>query len=197
MKKYFKLICFILVLSVPFFIGCRPRFTGPAPFVYIPDPNLNPPGTLPIARERVPIRIGIESVANVENFATNWMTRQLEELGNFDITFEVYPAGQLSQTIALMVMAGGRDLPCVVIGNIDIGTATRYGQAGMFLPLNAFYENSAYWSLKAAQDLDIDPFRYVTSYDGNIYGLWGINVSLNNTFNNGRLMSLNVIAMKR
>jgi putative aldouronate transport system substrate-binding protein len=189
MKNIIKIICAALVLLALFCTGCRPnRIGGPQAFVYSPDPNLNPPGTLPIAKERVSLKIGIESVANVENFKTNWMTQKLEEMGNFDLSFEIYPAGELSQKIALMVMAGGNDLPDVIIGAIDIGTATRYGQAGMIIPTNAFYENSAYWSKISAQDLDIDPLKYVTSYDGNIYGLYGINVSLNNTYSNGRLM---------
>jgi putative aldouronate transport system substrate-binding protein len=168
--------------------GCgRQKGAGAARAEYSPDANLNAPGTLPIAKERVSLRVGIEAQPNVENFETNWMTRQLEEQGNFDLTFEVYPAGDRLQKLELMVMAGGSDLPDVVIGPISIGAATKYGQAGMILPLNEYYEHSAYWSKEAAKDLDIDPLKYVTSYDGNVYGMYGINVSLNNTYNNGRI----------
>ncbi|GHV57074.1 ABC transporter substrate-binding protein [Spirochaetia bacterium] len=156
--------------------------------VYQPDPNLNALGVLPIAKNKVPLKIGIEAQANVENFQTNWMSRQLAERGNFDLTFEVYPAGEMAQKVELMVMAGGSDLPDVIIGTIDIGVATKYGQAGMIIPTNAYYANSAYWSKESAKDLDQDPLKYVTSYDGNIYGLYGINVSLNNSYSNGRLM---------
>jgi putative aldouronate transport system substrate-binding protein len=154
---------------------------------YSVDPNLNPLGTLPIVKEKVSLKIGIESQANVEDFETNWMTAQLEAQGNFDLSFEVYPSGDRLQKVELMVMAGGADLPDVIMGPISIGTATKYGQAGMIIPTNTYYQNSAYWSREASKDLDIDPLKYVTSYDGNIYGLFGINVSLNNTYNNGRL----------
>jgi putative aldouronate transport system substrate-binding protein len=155
--------------------------------VYHPDPNLNTVGALPVAKNKVHLKIGIEAQVNVEDFETNWMTRQLEQQGNFDLSFEVYPAGDLAQKVELMVMAGGADLPDVIIGPFSIGTATKYGQAGMIIPTNDYYQNSAYWSKEASKDLDIDPLKYVTSYDGNIYGLYGINVSLNNSYNNGRI----------
>ncbi|MDR0759444.1 MAG: extracellular solute-binding protein [Treponema sp.] len=151
------------------------------------DANLNPVGVLPINKEKISLKIGIEAQPNVEDFETNWMTKQLEEKGNFDLSFEVYPSGDRLQKLELMMMAGGADLPDVVIGPISIGAATKYGQAKMIVPLNDYYENSAYWSKEAAKDLDIDPLKYVTSYDGNIYGLYGINVSLNNTYSNGRI----------
>jgi putative aldouronate transport system substrate-binding protein len=179
----------LLVAGAALYTGCRK--TGGAANgsieVYHPDPNLNPLGTLPIAKDKVHLKIGIEAQANVEDFETNWMTRQLEQQGNFDLSFEVYPSGDLAQKVELMVMAGGKDLPDVIIGTFNIGTATKYGQAGMIVPTNAYYQNSAYWSKEASGDLDIDPLKYVTSYDGNIYGLYGINVSLNNTYNNGRI----------
>jgi putative aldouronate transport system substrate-binding protein len=135
----------------------------------------------------VSLRIGIEAQRNVEDFETNWMTKQLEEKGNFDLSFDVYPSGDRLQKLELMVMAGGADLPDVIIGPINIGVATKYGQAKMIIPLNDYYEKSAYWSREASKDLDIEPLKYVTSYDGNIYGLYGINVSLNNSYMNGRI----------
>jgi putative aldouronate transport system substrate-binding protein len=194
MKSPIKLASFglalLLAAGLVFHSGCGGRrgnaVNGNAG-VYKPDPNLNEPGTLPIAKEKVTLKIGIETQPNVEDFETNWMTRQLEQQGNFDLRFEVYPAGELLQKVELMVMAGGADLPDVIIGPVGIGTAAKYGQAGMVIPTNQFYQNSAWWSKEAAKDLDIDPLKYVTSYDGNIYGLFGINVSLNNTYSNGRI----------
>jgi hypothetical protein len=67
--------------------------------IYSADPNLNPLGNLPIAKEKVSLRIGIESQANVEDFETNWMTAQLEERGNFDLSFEVYPSEDRLQKV--------------------------------------------------------------------------------------------------
>lgn len=183
-------LALLLAGGMVFYAGCG-RQTGAAgdgsAGTYSPDTNLNPLGVLPIVKEKVSLKIGIEAQANVEDFETNWMTTQLEEKGNFDLSFEVYPSGDRLQKLELMVMAGGADLPDVIIGLINIGAATKYGQAKMIIPLNDYYQNSAYWSKEASGDLDIDPLKYVTSYDGNIYGLYGINVSLNNTYNNGRI----------
>jgi putative aldouronate transport system substrate-binding protein len=179
----------LLMICLLFCIGCtrKAETTVNTGGIYIPDTNLNAPGILPIAINKVSLKIGIEAQPNVEDFKTNWMTKQLEEQGNFELSFEVYPAGEMLQKVELMVMAGGKDLPDIIIGPISIGTATKYGQAGMIIPVNAYYRNSAYWSKRASEDLDIDPLKYITSYDGNIYGLYGINVSLNNSYNNGRI----------
>jgi putative aldouronate transport system substrate-binding protein len=190
MKKLMAMVFALALLPGIVFAGGRGQ-SGSTPAGsggYQPDPNLNPLGTLPIAKTTVPLKIGIESQANVEDFETNWMTRQLERRGNFNLTFEVYPSGERAQKVELMVMAGGADLPDAVIGGIDLGSATKFGQAGMIIPTNAYYANSAYWSKGSAKDLDLDPLKYVTSYDGNIYGIYGINVSLNNSYSAGRLM---------
>jgi putative aldouronate transport system substrate-binding protein len=88
-----------------------------------------------------------------------------------------------------MVMAGGADLPDALIGNFDLAAATKYGQAGMLIPLNTYYRNSAYYINQAKKDLSLDPEKYVTSYDGNIYGMYGINESLNNQYSLARIMA--------
>jgi putative aldouronate transport system substrate-binding protein len=157
--------------------------------VYQRDPNLNAPGTFPINKKKVALRIGIEQNAMVEDHETNWMTRQLEEKGNYDLSFEVYPAGEMRQKLELMVMAGGADLPDILIGGFDLAAITKYGQAGMIIPTNVYYKNSAHYINESKKDLSIsDPEKYVTSYDGNIYGLWGLNSSRNNDFSADRIL---------
>ena len=186
-----KVLVFFLIFLAGFMVfaagGSQNQPVVQSGSVYRADPNLNAPGVFPIAKTRVPLKIGIEAAANVENHQTNWMTRQLEERGNFSLTFEVYPTGERAQKVELMVMAGGNDLPDAIIGPISMGIATKYGQAGMIIPLNMYYENCAYWSREAAKDVDFDPLKYVTSSDGNIYGVYGINVSLNNSYSAGRI----------
>jgi len=187
MRKLFFTFLIIFTASLAFTSGGQGGTQIVAPSSYRPDPNLNAPGVLPIAKNRVPLKIGIDSQANVQDFETNWMTNQLRERANFDLTFEVYPAGQRNQQVELKIMAGGADLPDVVMGTIDIGVATKYGQAGMIIPTNIYYENVAYWSKDRVKDLEYNPLNYVTSYDGNIYGLYGLNVSVNNSYAPGRI----------
>jgi putative aldouronate transport system substrate-binding protein len=154
---------------------------------YQRDPNLNAPGTFPINKQKVALKIGVQQNAMVEDWETNWYTRQIEEKGNYDLSFEVYPGGEMNQKVELMVMAGGADLPDVLIGGFGIATVTKYGQAGMIIPTNIYYQNSAYYINEAKKDLSVDPEKYVTSYDGNIYGMYGILESLNNQYSNGRM----------
>lgn len=153
------------------------------------DPNLNPLGEFPICKETVSLKIGMPQMAAVENFETNWQTLQLEEKGNFDLSFEMYAGDEIVQKIELMIVAGGNDLPDVIMHGLG-GQANlvKYGQAGMILPLNDYYENSAYWINDSLSRIELDVFKYVTSYDGNIYGMFRMLQSLNNEYSPARLM---------
>jgi putative aldouronate transport system substrate-binding protein len=188
-----KLIFVLLVLTAAALVFAgggqgSTQGTGSVGGPYQRDPNLNAPGVFPVNKTTVPLKIGLQHNAMVEDWKTNWMTRQFEQRGNYNLSFEVYPAGELTQKVELMVMAGGADLPDVIIGGFSVATATKFGQAGMVIPTNVYYENSAHYINIAENDLSIDPRKYVTSYDGNIYGLYGINVSLNSQYSSGRIM---------
>jgi putative aldouronate transport system substrate-binding protein len=159
--------------------------------VYQRDPNLNPPGTFPINKQKVALRFGVEQSGMIENWETNWMTRHIEEKGNYDLSFEVYPTGEMNQKLELMVMAGGADLPDVLItgsAGFNLAAITKYGQAGMIIPTNIYYQNSAYFINQVKKDLSFDPVKYVTSYDGNIYGMYFAGSAANSEHSAGRIM---------
>jgi len=121
MKKLCIILLILLTASLIFAGGQSGAQTGPRTTVYQRDPNLNPPGTFPLNKNTVPLKIGVQQNAMVEDWATNWQTQQIEKIGNYKITWEVYPANELNQKVELMVMAGGGDLPDVVFGNPGIG----------------------------------------------------------------------------
>ena len=191
-----KAVLKLMILALTLFVTINAVWAGGGnqsgsatrPVAYVRDPNLNPPGVFPINKQTVSLKVGLQQNAMVENWKTNWMTREFEKRGNFNLNFEVYPAGEMNQKIELMVMAGGADLPDVLFGSFNLATVTKYGQAGMVIPTNIYYENSAHFINIAAKDLSIDPKKYVTSWDGNIYGVYGINESLNNQYSIGRVM---------
>ena len=190
-KVYLWVIVLLVSLSLCLWAGggSQTRQAGAQPQgAYQRDPNLNLPGVFPINKTKVSLKVGIQQSATVEDWKTNWMTLQMEKNGNYDLIFEIYPAGEMAQKFELMVMAGGMDLPDVMMGGISLATATKYGQAGMIIPTNDYYKNSAHFINQAMSELDIDPFKYITSYDGNIYGVFGITVSLNNEFSAARIM---------
>jgi putative aldouronate transport system substrate-binding protein len=156
---------------------------------YRRDPNLNVPGAFPINKQRVALKLGVEQNPYVENFETSWMTQKLEEQGNYDLSFEIYPVRELAQKTELMVMAGGEDLPDIIMGSgLTLTSLTKYGQAGMIIPTNQYYEHSTHFIKESMQDLPIEPLKYVTSYDGNIYGLFGVTVSIYNQFSPSRIL---------
>ena len=178
------ILIFLILLAIPVFAsgsqsGNQAR---PASGVYQRDSNLNAPGTLPIAKTTVPLRIGVEHNPRVENFQTNWQVLQLERNANFKLTFEVYPMGELNQKIELMVMAGGADLPDMVWGDQSLGVVTKYGQAGMVIRTNDYWQTSAYYYNQRKGEFTIDLLKYITSYDGNIYGMFGILESIQSDY---------------
>jgi putative aldouronate transport system substrate-binding protein len=136
----------------------------------------------------VALKIGVGQNRVIEDWETNWMTRQIEEKGNYDLSFEVYPAGETNQKLELIVMAGGADLPDVALGDFKHGVLVKYGQAGMIIPTNVYYQNSAHYYNLAKGGFDIDILKYVTSYDGNIWGMFSHFVGLTNDYANGWVM---------
>jgi putative aldouronate transport system substrate-binding protein len=189
MKKLMVMVLALALLpGIVFAGGGSQSRSAPGGGGYQPDPNLNPPGTFPINKQKVALKIGVQQNVTVENWETNWMTRQIEEKGNYDLSFEVY-AGEMNQKIELMVMAGGADLPDVFIsGGLDIASVTKWGQAGMVIPLNTYYANSTYYIKEAQKDLAVDALKYSTSYDGNIYGMFKLLSWVNNEVSGGRIM---------
>ena len=83
-KRIQMLLCLLLCLA----------FTAPA-LAWEGDPNLNPPGELPICKEKVTLSIGVAGNPNVIDFETNRMTQMLEEEGNFDLNFVTFTVKEM------------------------------------------------------------------------------------------------------
>ena len=75
------------------------------------DPNINEPGVFPVCKETVALSVAVPQNANVIDWETNEQTKWLEEKGNFDLSFEVYPSSEMTTQLTLSVTAGGDDLP--------------------------------------------------------------------------------------
>ncbi len=158
------------------------------------DPNLNPPGTLPIAKERITLTVGVPQNAVIENWETNLQTLALEEDTNIDLSFVEFPSNstEFLQKVELMIMAGGNDLPDVLLNALG-GQANliKYAQAGMIVPTTDFYQNLAYHIDQVTQKTAMtknELLSYVTAYDGNVYGVFTVAESINNQYSRGRVM---------
>lgn len=150
------------------------------------DPNLNKPGEFPICKETVTLSIGLSKSDKVEDYDTNKMTLALEEKGNFDLQFEYYPSGsEATQKVELMLSAGGKDLPDVLLVGLSDKSTALYGEGGFFVPMNDYIENSsAYISAAVERFADKNFLAQFTSPDGNVYTAPRYTESLVNEYEN-------------
>ena len=156
--------------------------------------DLNAPGQLPISNERLHFTIGVPNLTTVEDWETNEQTLKLEKDLNVDLDFVLFPydKNERIQKLELMIMAGGDDLPDIIMGDCgDLSNIVRYGEMGMILPTTEYYKNDAYWTEDTCKEGGMskeDLLRYVTCYDGEIYGVFQYNGSPNNCYSEARCM---------
>ena len=211
-KMYRKLSCIVLsaVISISLLSGCSSQKeegavsnestsqtaagsetaseaeTSEEAFVH--DSNLNEPGEvgegLPtICKETVSITIGLPQSPNVEDYDTNKQTLWLEKVGNYDIAFKLYPSEEFSTQINLAAAAGGGDLPDILLVNGQSDSVVNsWGAAGIIIPLNDYYENSAYYLPEAIERTGVDYYSQITAPDGNMYYVPVYNQSLTNEY---------------
>ncbi len=161
------------------------------------DPNLRDPGDLPACIETVSLKIGVPQSPVIEDWETNLQTLELEKDLNMDLSFELLPfdSSELIQKVELMIMAGGDELPDAILHSIGgLANLTKYGQMGMFVKTNDYYDHLAYFTQTSLETLELVPLtkddllKYVTSYDGNIYGVARFFTSINNSYAASRIM---------
>ena len=139
------------------------------------DNGLPAPGVLPFVTEPVTLTIGIAQHPLTTDFEDNYFTNLVEKETGVSLDFELFPSDgtEANQKFSLMVSAD-QTLPDILcLGFSDIERYT-YGSSGVFLPLNEYFENDAFffnetldkWASPSEKE---DIFKYGTSTDGNIY----------------------------
>ena len=105
------------------------------------DPNLNAPGTLPLVKEPITLTVAIASNAAVEDWATNTMTKILEEDTGIHLEFIEIPSDEFVTKMDLQFLSG-ENLPDVYIHNNFGGQANlvAWGEAGAIIPVNEYYD---------------------------------------------------------
>ncbi len=155
------------------------------------DDNVNTPGILPIVKEPITLTVAITSNNAVEDWATNTMTRILEEDTGIHLEFTQIPSDEFVTKIDLMMLSDDK-LPDIIIHNGFGGQANivAWGQEGKIIPVNEFYERYAYFTNETLKNTVItkeDFLKYITSYDGNIYGVGRLAENLNNMYSGSRI----------
>jgi len=86
--------------------------------------------------------------------------------------------------LELIIAAGGDELPDILIGSFGQELIMPWARAGMIVPVTKYYDTHAYFmreSLANSVDFDLDKIKkYITSYNGEIYGVFSWNESMNN-----------------
>ncbi len=146
----------------------------------------------------VSLTLGVADNASIEDWETNAMTLHLEEQLNVDLSFELLPSAgaELVQKVELMVLAGGKDLPDIILHNLGgLANLEKYGQMGILVPVNDYYDTMSYYidteglpSCEMAPLTKEDFLRYITSSDGNIYAMASYMPNTNNMYAPARMM---------
>lgn len=138
----------------------------------IEDSLFNEPGTLPVFKETVKLTIGVPALEKVD-FDTNYYSLLLQEKANAELTFVIIPdTSEVNYKNKLAIMiATETPLPDIIIAHLSYQEISCYGSQGVFIPLNEYYEKSSYYIKKYIDSGDSIYLPYITSPDGNIYGI--------------------------
>ncbi len=137
------------------------------------DDLLTPPGTYPITKEKVTLKVMVRGNPLVEDFATNEFTKWYEEKTNVHIEWEVVPEQSRQEKLNLALTSN--DYPDVIFGiNVSAAQQMIYGSQGMFLPLNELIEKHGVQTKKIFEENPLIK-ETITAPDGNIYALPDIN----------------------
>ncbi|PZE22860.1 ABC transporter substrate-binding protein [Paenibacillus xerothermodurans] len=153
--------------------GCSDLKAGDSQGENIDTSKVSKAGEFPISKEKVTLKVMVKSPAYVEDFATNEMTKYLEEKTNVHIEWDV--ATEKSAPEKLNIMLGSGDYPDVILGfGVSNTQQLIYGSQGVFLPLNKLIEE---YGIETKKMFKKAPYvkDMITAPDGNIYALPQVN----------------------
>lgn len=189
MKRFLKVLAFISILAlIVNFIGCQATGDKKQPdgakdisttdekttvssTDSNADDNLNPLGTFPIAKTKTKLSLLMAQDPLVEDYETNSFTKWVEDRCNIDLEFEILPAADSGDKLAIMI-SSNQTLPDVVNMGLNIVTTYKYGSGGAFVPLNDYYETQSYYIKQQLQKYpETDIIRYTQTPDGKLYSI--------------------------
>lgn len=147
------------------------------------DPVLNELGAETICNEKVKLTIGVAQSLKVEDYETNYYTKMLEEVGNVDIDFVVFPAEGYNEKLQMMVTSG-EELPDIIMWGQTDAQAMLWGEEGYLIPLEEYFEHSSYYAKQGYERVletrGLDILDYMTLSDGHIWSFPTYSESLTN-----------------
>ena len=141
-------------------------------------------GSFPICSEPVKLTVGVKDNTLIEDWETNGMTKLLEERGGFDLEFVVYDSTDYMTKLNLMVMAGGSELPDVLLISSNDTMVYQWALEGAIIPLTEYYEDPtvSFYLHEAMERTGTDFSKQLVMPDGEIYGIPTLNQSYSNEY---------------
>jgi putative aldouronate transport system substrate-binding protein len=139
--------------------------------------TVSPAGVFPIVDEKITLSVFMAQDPMVVDYEDNYLTKLFEEKSNIHIDFQLVPSQQAADKMNL-VLASGADLPDIFMRGSSNSLAMKYGQEGIFIPLNDMIEKYGVQMKRVMQDMNergVDFLKVYQAPDGNIYGMPWIN----------------------
>jgi len=144
--------------------------------------TLSEPGQLPVViGERPTLTLLVIPNPNIADFKDNEYTRWVEESCNVNLEFELLPATDATDKLAIMISSGDT-LPDIVNVELNKNVTAQYGEAGAFISLKEYYDAGLAVNVdKAVAEFpEMNLLSNITAPNGEIYGFPYIQVSPSN-----------------
>jgi putative aldouronate transport system substrate-binding protein len=169
--KWLIAITLIVTLALPLFAGGQDDASAAA------GVKVNPKGVLPVVSEKITISVFRNQDPLILDYEDNYQTKWMEEQTNVNVEWMLVPSQQIAEKMNLL-LASGTDLPDVWMQGSSNTTILKYGEEGIFLPLNEYIDEYAFELTKIIADLKgygIDMLPSYTAPNGEIYGIPSVN----------------------
>lgn len=193
MRKFVALflVLVLTVASVPAFTGCSTSSAGapasaqpagsaksaatPAPASGNNGIEPSAPGTFPLVKDTVTLKVFAPLDAHTKDYATNEFTKFYEQKTNVHAEWETCPRDAATLREKRNLLLAGGDYPDIFFGaDITKDEEMIYGPQGVFIPLNALIDKYGFEIKKMFQEVTFVRDAITTS-DGNIYTLPQVN----------------------
>ncbi len=143
--------------------------------------NMTAASQFPIVKNKVTLTALVAQNPNIEDYATNDMTKYMEEKTNIHIEFEELPHKESLTKLNLMIASNAK-LPDMFVGQyLSNDAQALYGMEGVLIPLDSYIEEYGVEIKLIAQRVEgiMDNMR---APDGKIYSLPIINEGFNTIY---------------
>lgn len=176
-KKLVSILALITAMLL-----CVPVLADSASLVT--DPLANEPGSTPIVKEPVTLSMAVQQSTNVLDYEENYTTKWMEEMTGVHIDYELFPATDAETKLDLLVNSGS-ELPDILTFGLSDTRVYNYGQAGILIPLNEYYDRLGAPFFNYCEQIGVDGnevLRQIVSADGNYYGVPFYDYNYNNLY---------------